>query len=503
MGLFLEGLQMVMNPETLLIMLLGTVAGLVFAVIPGLTFTTAMVLFVPLTFGLSGVSSVALILGVYAGGMSGGAFSAILLGIPGTPSAAATVYDGHKMALAGQGGKACGIAAFSSVFGGIFSLIVLMLVAPQLAKVAMQFGAPIIFSLVMLGFCCVVSLSGKNMVKGLFAGFAGLFLCTIGSDPLTGFARFTFGKPSLLSGISVMPILIGAFAIPTVVEAFVEAKERKGVTKSTLPFDPKTVKAPFPTFGEIKRIIKVLFYGSALGTALGCIPGMAGPIAPFMSYDHCKRFAPKIGEGVIEGVAAPESANNATQGGSLIPMMCLGIPCDATSAILLGALTLHGFVPGPLLFDTNKGLVYAIFISLFLIYLLALVLQFFGIRVLVRVLGVPKLNMMAVITLLAFIGSYAISLNYTYMVVMFLAGFAAYFMKRNDYPIMPLILGVVLGKNIEKNLRAALTISNGSPRIFLEEPLSLVFLGLAVIMLLFPLIKKIIVSSKAKKEAKA
>ncbi len=490
MGLFLDGLKMVCTPECFIFMLIGTIAGLVFAVIPGLTFSTALVLFVPVTFGLSGISSIALLMGVYAGGMSGGAFSAILLGIPGTPSAAATVFDGHQMALRGQGGKACGIAAFSSVFGGLFSLLVLMLVAPQLAKIAMQFGAPIIFSLVMLGFCCVVSLSGKNLIKGLMSGFIGLLICCVGTDPLTGFARFTFGRGSLLGGISVMPILIGMFAIPEVINAFVEAKGVGGHLSSTLPFDPDQLKAPFPTFKELRRCAKILLYGSCLGTMLGCIPGMAGPIAPFMSYDHCKKFCPEIGTGVIEGVSAPECANNATQGGSLIPMMCLGIPCDSTSAIMLGALTIHGFIAGPMLFENNKGFVYAIFISLFLIYIMALIMQFWGIRILVRVLQAPKVHMMGAILLLAFIGAYAININFTSMVVMFISGFAAFFMSKHEYPIMPLILGVVLGTNIEHNLRSALTFSSGSPLIFVKEPLCVVFLALACVMLVLPLVRR-------------
>ena len=490
MDMFLGGLMALANLQTILMMIVGTLAGMIFAVIPGLTFSTAMVLLVPFTFGLEPIGAVGLMMGVYAGGMCGGAFSAILLGIPGTPSAAATVFDGHKMTLKGQGDKACGMAAFSSVFGGVFSLVVLMLLAPQIAKVAVKFGAPVIFSLVILGFSCVVSLSGKELTKGLLSGFVGLFLCCIGSDPVVGSARFTFGNVNLLAGINSMPVLIGMFALPEIINVFVEGRKAGGHLDSIAP-DTKNVRAPFPSLKEIWSCRKQLLYSSMLGTCLGFIPGCAGPMAPFMAYDHCKRFTPDMGTGVIQGVAAPEAANNATQGGAMIPMMALGIPCDSCSAIILAAFTIHGFAPGPLLFQNDGAFVYAVFIALVVIYLMALGLHFWGIKAVMKILAVPKVQLMSVILVLAFVGAYAIDLNFVSIVVMFLSGFVSYFMRHYGYPAMPLILGVVLGGTMEARLRAALSLTNGSLSIFAEQPLSLVFLGIALVILLLPLINRI------------
>ena len=335
MELFLEGLKIALTPENFIFMFLGTVVGLVFAAIPGLTFNTAMVLFIPLTFGLSQVAAISLMLGVFAGGMSGGAFPAILMGIPGVPASATTVIDGYKMTQRGEAGRALGMAVFASVFGGLFSLIVLMLVAPQLAKIALKFGPEVIFSLVIFGFSTIVGLSGKSVIKGLLSGIFGLFLCTVGMDPVQGTARFTFGNVNLLSGIDIMPVMIGLFAVPEIVNTFIEAK-RAGGKLLTQTIQEK-VTAPFPSWKEIKRCFWVLVYSSGIGTLLGAIPGTGGPVAAFIAYDQTKHFTKDLGTGVAEGVAAPEAANNAVEGGGLIPLMTLGIPTSSGMAIMMGA----------------------------------------------------------------------------------------------------------------------------------------------------------------------
>jgi len=487
---FSQGLVIALQWENILFMFIGTILGLVFASIPGLTFSTALILMIPVTFGLDPVPAISVLLGVFAGGMSGGSISAILLGIPGTPSAAATVIDGYEMAKKGEAGRALGMAVYASVFGGIFSLLVLMLVAPQLAKVALKFGPAEIFALVIFGLSTIVSLSGTSLNKGLLAGMFGLLLTTVGLDPVMGLQRFTFGQSWLMIGIGIMPVMIGMFALPEIIETFQRAKNNKGVSKE--PTDKQVVKASFPTLKEMKSTFFLMIKSSAIGTGLGAIPGTGGPIASFLAYDQAKRHNPKCGKGVIEGVGAPEAANNGVTGGAMIPLLTLGIPGDSATAIMLGAFLIHGLAPGPLLFQNYGDLVYAIFISILIIYIMVLVIQFFGIRLFVRVLDFPKVNLMIVILAMTVVGSFAINLNFGDVLIMFFAGLLGYLMKRYGFPITPLILALVLGYTIESNFRKALVYSDGSLDIFVQSPVSLVFLILALIMLLAPLIKPIL-----------
>ncbi len=494
-----QGLVIALSWENLLFMLFGTILGLVFASIPGLTFSTALILLIPLTFGLEAVPAISVLLGVYAGGMSGGSISAILLGIPGTPSAAATVIDGHEMAKKGEAGRALGMAVYASVFGGIFSLLVLMLVAPQLASVAIKFGPPEIFALVVFGLSTIVSLSGTEVVKGLLAGLFGLLLTTVGLDPVMGLQRFTFDQPGLMVGIGIMPVMIGMFALPEIIDTFLEAKKNKGQQRDDT--QNKKVKAAFPTFKEIRKTFVLMVKSSAIGTGLGAIPGTGGPIASFLAYDQARRSEPKCGTGRVEGVGAPEAANNGVTGGALIPLLTLGIPGDSATAIMLGAFLIHGLAPGPLLFQNFGDLVYAIFISILIIYLMVLVIQFFGIRLFVKVLDFPKVNLMIIILAISVVGSFAINLNFSDVIIMFFSGLLGYFMKRYGFPITPLILALVLGYTIEDNFRKSLVFSDGSYSIFVQNPVSLVFLTLALVILLAPFVKPWLQRRFSKKKA--
>jgi len=494
--LFIQGLSIAFTVENFIFMFVGCVLGIVFSAIPALTFSTALILLIPLTFSLSPVAAISVLLGVFAGGMTGGSISSVLLGIPGTPSAAATVLDGYLLAKKGQAGKALGMSIYSSVFGGIFSLLVLILVAPQIASVAIKFGPPEIFALVVFGLSTIVGLSESSVVKGLIAGFFGLLLCTVGLDPVMGLQRYTFGFANLMTGIGLMPVMIGMFALPEIIDNFLIASENRHKPQEK---NKQKVKASFPTFQEMKSTFWLNLKASALGTFVGAIPGTGGPIACFMAYDMAKRSNPKVGTGEIDGVAAPESANNGVTGGALIPLLTLGIPGDSATAIMLGALLIHGLVPGPLLFRDNGPLVYAIFISILIINLMVLVIQFFGMKLFVKVLDIPKVNLMAMILVMSVVGSFAINLNYADIVVMFAAGFLGYLMKRFGFPITPLILGLVLGYTVEDNFRKSLVLSDGSFNIFFTSPVSLVFLILAVLMLIAPTLKPWINAWKTKK----
>ncbi|MDR1519565.1 MAG: tripartite tricarboxylate transporter permease [Planctomycetota bacterium] len=476
----LGGLSMAITLDNLLFMLAGTVLGILFGSIPGLTFSTALVLIIPLTFDLSPICALSLLLGIYSGGMSGGAISAILLGIPGTPSAAATVIDGHPMYLKGEGGPALGMAVFASVFGGLFSLIMLMLIAPHLANFALSFGPPEIFAMLVFGLSTIVSLSGGDLVKGLIAGATGLFITTVGLDPVMGTQRFVFGQVELMAGIDIMPVMIGMFALPEIVNAFQTVK-RDGEIKRTE--GQANAKARFPNWREFKRSLRVLLTSSAIGTVVGAIPGTGGPIACFLAYDAARKQCPACGTGVIEGVAAPEAANNGVTGGALIPLLTLGIPGDAATAIMLGAFLVHGIAPGPLLFRDHGDLIYAIFLSIFIIYIMVFFVQFHGVRLFLKVMDIPKLSLMSIILVLSVVGSYAVKNSFMDIVLMGFFGFVSYGMKKHGFPVTPLILAVVLGDGIESSFRKALMFSDGSPAILLSSWVSSIFILLAFLML--------------------
>jgi len=494
--LFTQGLSLAFTVENLIFMLLGCVLGIVFSAIPALTFSTALILLIPLTFGLDPLPAISVLLGVFAGGMTGGSISSILLGIPGTPSAAATVLDGYELAKKGQAGKALGMSIYASVFGGIFSLLVLILVAPQIAKVAIKFGPPELFALVVFGLSTIVGLSESSVVKGLLAGLFGLLLCTIGLDPVMGLQRYTFGVANLMTGIGLMPVMIGMFALPEIIDNFLIASRDRHKPPQK---NEQKVKAAFPTLREMKDSIWLVIKSSAIGTFVGAIPGTGGPIACFIAYDQARRKNPKVGTGELDGVAAPEAANNGVTGGALIPLLTLGIPGDSATAIMLGALLIHGLVPGPLLFRDNGALVYSIFISILLINLMVLVIQFFGMKIFVKVLDIPKVNLMAAILVMSVVGSFAINLNYADVIIMFLAGFLGYLMKRYGFPVTPLILGLVLGYSIEDNFRKSLVLSDGNFSIFVTSPVSLIFLILAVLMLVAPSLKPMLNAIKNKR----
>ncbi len=406
--LFAQGLGIALTLENFVFMFIGCILGIVFSAIPALTFSTALILLIPLTFGLTPVAAVSVLLGVFAGGMTGGSISSVLLGIPGTPSAAATVLDGYALTKKGQGGKALGVAIYSSIFGGIFSLIILVLVAQPIASIAIKFGPAEMFALVIFGLSTIVGLSEGSIVKGLLSGLFGLLLCTVGLDPVMGLQRYTFGVPNLMIGIGLMPVMIGMFALPEVIDSFLTASKNR---HKPVEKNQQKVKASFPTWKEMKKLFPTNLKASAIGTFVGAIPGTGGPISVFMAYDVAKKSNPKVGTGELDGVAAPESANNGVTGGAMIPLLTLGIPGDSATAILLGALMIHGLVPGPLLFRDNGPLVYAIFISLFIINLMVLAIQYGGMKLFVKVLDIPKVNLMAAILIVSVVGAYAVNLS--------------------------------------------------------------------------------------------
>lgn len=485
LDLLLEGIAGVFQFKVLIILILGTMVGIIIGSLPGLTATMGVALILPVTFGMEPVTGILLLIGVYFGAVYGGSITAILINTPGTPASAATAIDGYAMSKKGLAHKALTISTVSSAIGGTLSIIVLIFVAPQLANFALKFGAPETFALAVFGISIISSIAGKSMVKGLIAGLTGLLIATIGIDPIGGFPRFTFGNINLSSGISLIPIMIGLFAAS-------EAFRSMGniFSKQRLIIKVEKVKLKWV---EFKILIGTILRSGGIGTFIGMIPGAGGDIAAFVAYNEAKRFSKnkeEFGNGSMKGVAAPEAANNGVTGGAMIPLLTLGIPGDAVTAVLLGALMVQGIQPGPMLFENNGPIVYTLFVGMLVANLLILVLGLFGIKLFTKILLIPTAILTPIILVLCVVGAYSLGNNYFDVIVMFIAGVIGFFLLRYDFPVSPIILGVILGPMMESNFRRSLVMSQGDFSIFYTSPIALVILIIAVITLCAPLVSK-------------
>lgn len=482
----LAGFGQALSWPALLASIVGVTLGLVVGALPGLTISMGMVLILPVTFVMGPVTAISMMLGLYIGGMTGGAVSAILLNIPGTPSAAATGIDGFQMAKKGLAGKALGISVVASFYGGMLSLLCLIFVAPLLARIALTFQAPELFSLIFLGLAVICSFARHSLIKGLISGVIGLIVMTVGLDPILGTRRFTFGTVELQAGISFIAAMIGLFAIPEILSGV-----RDRGSRHLIPFDAKLASL-LPTWGEVRSLLGVMTSGAVIGVIIGIIPGIGGPIAAFLSYDYAKRRSSnpeRYGTGIPEGVAVVESANDGVSGGAMIPMLTLGIPGDPITAIMIGGLLIQGLHPGPLLFQQHAGFVYGIFAAFFIAKILAFLLGFASIRVLVRVLSVPKDTLLSLICLLCIVGSYALRNSFFDIGVMLLFGCLGTAMRAYAFPVIPVVLAIVLGPALEQHLRMSLILSRGDPTVFFARPISLLFLLLALAAILTPLLR--------------
>jgi len=484
--LALAALREVLQFHNITASIFGVLFGLFIGSTPGLTISLGMVLLLPLTFTMKPVTSICMLLGLYASGMTGGSMSAILLNIPGTPSASATALDGHELAKKGKAGEAMGVAVISSFIGGIISLLCLVLVSPIIAKFALKFGAPELFALVLLGITLICSFGQKSLIKGLLSGVLGLILMTVGLDPMMGTPRFTFGLVELQAGIPFLPAMIGLFAVPQLIQG-IACGER------VIPKYDSEVSGILPKLRDIVRYLKTILMGGILGTGIGAIPGAGGPIAVFLSYNYAikinKKYSDNFGKGEPRGVAAPEAANNAVAGGAMIPMLTLGIPGDPITAILLGALMIHGLIPGPLLFQQNPQFVYSIFWAFLVANIFNLLLALITIKIWVRVLKVPKRVLLPIIATLCVIGTYALRNTFFDTGIMLVFGILAYFMKKYNIPVVPMLLALILGPSLEEHLRMSLIISQGNPAIFVKHPISLIFILISIYSFISPLLK--------------
>lgn len=481
METFLAAAALAFEPLSLGAIALGTAIGLIFGAIPGLTFTVALALVLPLTFGLPSIPSIGLLLGTYIGGMTGGAVSSILLGIPGTPSAAATVLDGYPMTQKGKGALALGTAVVVSVFGGMFSLIIMVLSVDLVSRVAISFGPAEIFALVVFGLSTICGLAGTSMIKGLIAGVLGLMIMTVGMDLLDGVPRMTFGSVQMLQGLNMIVAMIGLFAVPFVIRAIMQY--RAGIHPAVAT---GKIRVEFPSLSFLFSNWWLIVRSALIGTGIGAIPGTGGPVASFLAYDSAKRFSKdksQFGKGDVRGVMGPETAGNAVIGGAMIPLLSLGIPGDPATALVLAGMQIQGLVPGPALFINNRVDVYGIYIAIMISFVMLFFLQLACIRMFIHVLRVPQHLMAIAIVVLCGVGAYAFRNSIFDVYSVAIVGVAGFLLMKADVPITPIILGLVLGPTLENNYRTALNLSGGDYAVFYTSPAAMFFFGLAALVI--------------------
>jgi putative tricarboxylic transport membrane protein len=491
----LESLEMIFSGYTLLYMFFGVVLGVIFGAIPGLTATLAVVLLVPFTYSMDVTNGMATLIGVYVGGISGGVVSAIMLKMPGTPSSVATTFDGFPLARQGKAGKALGVAVTSSFVGTIFSWLVLIFLAPYLAKVALAFGPFEYVGAILFGFTAVITLSGDSIYKGVISAALGLGLVLIGTDSLTGMPRATFGSEFLISGFPYMPALIGLFVLAEIFSQ-IEAIDEKFVVPS------QKITGVYMTVKELIVSIPNFIRSSLIGVAIGILPGIGGSFANFVAYDQARKASKdpdSFGKGNIQGIVASETGNNATIGGSLIPLVSLGIPGDIVTAALLGGLMIKGITPGPLFATEYPHVLYAIFNSVLLSsFLMLAFMLFIGVRVMPPLLRMPKHVLLPIVLIMSLAGAYNINFSVNDVWIAVFMGIIGYIMDKLKYPKTPIVITMILGKAFELQLRTALMQSDGSLLPMLTRPYALIFVMITVLSIAIPIIGKMRQAAKAK-----
>lgn len=484
----LDALLLVFSFETTAMILMGVLAGIIIGALPGLTVNMGIALLLPLTYSFQGMTGILMLLGVYCGAVYGGSITAILISTPGTPASAATVLDGYPMAKRGEAGRALGLSTGASMFGGVFSTIALVLIAPLLAKVATGFSSTEYFALAVFGISIITSVSSQSIIKGLMGGALGLFIATIGLDPMTAGMRFTFDSVYLMGGISFIPVLVGLFAFSQGLISL-EEDHRERVAGVVHSMQSK-IQRILPTWKDLKRVMPVYIRSSVIGTGIGAVPGTGGDIASFIAYNEAKRWSKhpeEFGHGSPEGVSAPEAGANSVAGGAMVPLMTLGIPGDGATAIIMGAFMVQGLALGPQLFTEHPVEVNAIFIGLFAANIFMGIMGFMGMRLFAKVMNVPRRVLVPIIFVLCSVGAYSVNHDMTDVFVMMASGLAAYILIKLDFSMSPIVIGIILGPMAESNFRRALVMSEGDPSVFLTRPVCAVFLAIALITLLMPI----------------
>lgn len=484
----------ILNFDYLLMLLLGVLAGIIIGALPGFSATMGVALLVPFTYSLSADSSFALLIGVYCSAIYAGSIPAILINTPGTPASVVTTIDGFKMAKKGQAGKALGISLYSSVFGGIFSAIILIFSSEFVAKAALKFAPQEYFSLGIFGLTMVFSMTEGSLLKALIMTVLGLALSVVGMDVMQGFPRFTFGIDNLLSGAPLLPIMIGLFAIT---EVLTNVEDSTNVVPIKQKID-NILNSYKYLFNHLWLAIKA----SIIGTFMGALPGIGSSIAAYIAYNEASRTSKKIitaDESMEKGIVAPEVANNAVTGGAMIPMLALGIPGDSVTAIMIGALLIHGLRPGPQLFVEQKIFVNGIFISMVLANVLILIFGLIGVRIFAKIINIPRSILNVFVIFFSLVGAYALQNSMFDVNICLIFGIIGFFFRRQKFPMGPFILSIILGPLIEQNFLMALSFSRGKISTFFTRPISSIFLILSLIIIIISVYKEIM-SGMSKKE---
>lgn len=453
----------------------GMLLGVIVGAIPGMTGTMAVALALPFTFYMNPITGILLLVGIYKGAIYGGSISAILIKTPGTPAASCTVLDGYPMAQKGQASKALHMALYASCVADFISNLSLIFFAEFIAGFALRFGPPEFFTLICFSLTIIAGVSGSSLLRGVISGGIGLLLATIGLDLIYGTGRFSFGSADLMAGLNFIPVLIGLFALPEIINAAAKGFETHGEVSS--------LGSQGVSWQEFRRCIKTIIRGSLIGVVLGAIPGIGGAPAAFMSYSEAKRtskFSDNFGKGEIEGVAASESGNSGCCGATMIPLLALGVPGDVITAVILGAFMIHGLTPGPLLFQQNITIIYAIFMGTMLSSFMMFIMGKMSIRVFARIADIPKGILFPIVLVLCFYGAFAVSNSMFDVLVMVILGFLGYFMLRFGLPAAPFLIAFILGPMFEDNLRRSLLLSKGSANIFFRSPICWFFIALTV-----------------------
>ena len=481
----MAGLSAVLAWQVLGFLAIGVCLGAVFGALPGLTATMGVAVLTPLTFWVSAEQGLAMLLGIYCGAIPAGGIPAILINVPGTPASIATSWDGYALTRKGQAGLALGVNALASAAGQLTSIAFLAFFAFPIASFALQFGPAEYFGLALLGISLMAGVSGEHVLKGMLAGALGLALALVGLDPMTAYPRFTFGMSEFLDGISFVPVMIGLFGLG---EVLVQISDRHSGRIAA----SAAIGRVLPRVADAKRMAGATFSGATVGTLVGAIPAAGGDIGSVIAWEQARRTSSdkaRFGKGSLNGLAASCSACNAAIGGAMTTMLTLGIPGDAVSAILIGALLIHGIQPGPLLFANNQSFVFSIVFLLIFASLLIMLIGMLGAKPLAKVLSIPAPWLWTGIIVFGTVGAYALNNAVTDVWAMYAAGVAGFLFRKTHIPLGPLVLGLILGPMMESNLRRALILSRGDWSAMLTRPILLAFLVATTLSLLWPLIR--------------
>lgn len=477
MELFLSGLEILFNWQILLAIPLGLMLGIVVGAIPGLTSDLGIILCIPLTYTMEPTVAILVLLAIYVGGTYGGSITAILINTPGTSANAATLFDGYPMAQKGEAFKALSMALYASTIAGVISAFVLLFAAPPIAKFTLLFGPAEYLSLAIFGLSVIAGVSNDNILKGLIGACIGIFVSTIGLDNISGTVRFTFNNLHLRRGVDLIIALIGLFAISEIL-----MKSKYNPKLDRVIVDPASITRQKVTKEEYKRCRKPITIGTIIGIVIGATPGTGGGLAAFISYNQVKQSSSHpetFGKGEIQGIAASESANNGACGATMIPMLTLGVPGDGATAILMGAFMVHGLVPGPMLFKEQGNILYAIMLGLIVVNISLWFVGKFFTRFYAHITRIPFELLACIVLVFCAAGAYSTNNSLYDVYYIFIFGIIAYFLRRMNFQLVPILLGIVLGPLAETNFRRAMILSDGSLSIFVTRPISLVFLVVA------------------------